>query len=154
MGLNRETAIRTAYFQALNGNLTYDGVNIPITDSIIKQGQSDSPVYIVLDKQTANLNRDGAFYMQSWNTTIDIWIVSKQAFSVSREIVDSISEQIENIITPDVTTNGLIEQVGYQINNVFLENVSFMEFRLSETQSIIPKVLTFSQKIVKQGIVN
>ena len=148
---NRETAIRTAYYQSLNGNLSYNSINVPITDSIIPQGASDSPVYCVFDRQTAVLNKDGGFYIQSWNTTIDILIISKQGFSVSKEIVDSISEQIEEIIIPSASTNGLTAQTGWQIDNVFLDRAIFLDVSITGTQTTIHKGLTFSQKVIKQS---
>jgi hypothetical protein len=149
---NRETAIRTAYYQALNGNLSYNSVNVPITDSIIPQGVSDSPIYCVFDRQFSTFNyKDGAFSMQSWTSTIDILIISKQSTSVSKEIIDGIADQIESIITPSVTTNGLPAQSGWQITNVFLDKTLFMPTQISGTQTIIQKGLTFTQKVVKQS---
>lgn len=149
MSINRETAIRNAYYQALNGNISYNGVNIPLTDSITNQGQNDA-VYIVMTNQTSVYDKSGGFQMLAWESTINLMIVSQQAFSVSKDILDAVSEQIENIIIPSATTNGLVQQSGWQINNVLLRTVEFKEFVLGPTTSIIPKILVFWQKIVKQ----
>jgi hypothetical protein len=149
--MNREQAIRTGFYQALNGNLTYNSNPVSITDSILTQGSADSPVYVVFDQQTANLNTSGAFRSQIWDCTINVFIISKQTFSVSKEILDTVAEQVETIVIPTVNATNVIAPTGWQFTNMFLQQVNFKEVVLSATQSIIGKTLTFSLKVVKQS---
>lgn len=145
--MNRELAIRTIYFSTLNGNLSHNSVPIPVTDNIAYQGENDS-LYVVFDNQSAKVNFEGSTNIKSWRTTMALIIISKQDFSVSKSILDSVSEQIENLmnIGPD---QAYLEN-GWLLNSIYLESCIYLEVHLSKSQTVISKVLTFSHLSVKQ----
>lgn len=147
--MDRELAVRKSYYEALNGNISYNSVNIPIRDGQIYQAQPDN-LYVVFDNQTSNLNREGLANIQNWNTTITIGIISKQQFSVAKSIMDGIGEQIENLISPVVGFSALTQQPGWVINCVYMLSSSYMEVRIDKTVTIAVKMLTFEQKLIKQ----
>lgn len=147
--MDRELSIRKAYYQALNGHLSSNSVNIPVTDGQIDQAQPDN-LYVVFDNQNTNISLTGAANMQNFISTITLGIVSKQSFSVAKSILDNVGEQIEHIITPSAGFSSLVSPTGWQINCVYLRTAGYMEVKIDKTTTIAVKLLMFEQKIVKQ----
>lgn len=148
--MNRERAIRLAYFQALNGNLSYNSLNIPISDSKL---ESNSDVYVVLGNQTTvsePVNYHEYFYAS--DITLTIYCLFNN--SVSKDVMDNVAEQIENIVLTDTPkTNGLIQQTGWDISGVHLRQTSYQsdEFISDGYNNILTKTLNFSQTVNKTG---
>jgi hypothetical protein len=141
--MNREKVIRQAYYNVLNGNLSYNSINVPIYDEKV---ESNEDVYVLMVAQDAV--DTGDFHRQSWISTITFDIVSKQYASVSKDIVDAVSEQIENIVKPTASAIGLEQQAGWQITNVRLSQVNYSEPGVDDMITIF-KTITFTQTISK-----
>lgn len=145
MANNREKSIRDAVFQALNGNLSYNSDEVFVYDSKL-EGEDD--LYVLITDQTAQYS--GNFAEHAWDCSIILQIVSRTADTISRDIIDEVSKQIEDIIIESLPTlNGLVTQLGWQIINNSLGNVTYTNFTMTDTQSAITKLLTFNQKVVK-----
>ena len=145
--MNRDKALRYAYGAALSGNLTY-----PVGQSAVQifdeKLEASNNIYVLILNQ--NSIYAGNFMDQRWTAKIELEIVSKQQNSVSKDILDDISEQIENIIIPSAFTNGLSVDSGWQVINVSLESISYANIQQTETNSILTKTLIFNQTIIKK----
>ena len=145
--MDREKAIRTAYLTALQGNITYDSSPVKIFDQKFEPNANDSN-YILISNQSSQ--DQGNFTSFRWTTTIALQIVSKTQSATSTDVVDDIGQLIEGIIFPgDPSVNGLIQQDGWQILNVSLESVNYSQLQITETNTVISKILSFSQTIIK-----
>lgn len=145
MSISREKALRNAYFNVLNGNLSYNSINVPVFDNKV-ESPNDS-LYVLLTDQASSYN--GNFARAAWDSLFQIKIISKQYNSVSKDIVDDICQQIEDIISPDTTTIGLQAHTGWQIINVYVNTCNYTELEISSTQTVIQKIVTFSNQIIK-----
>lgn len=136
--------LRKAYYQLLKDVLVYDNTTIPVCDEKQKQGQDNSTCVIL---STVSSNPTNTFNGFSREATIVLDIVCKTPSAVSKDIVDSIAEQILELVIPTPATNGLPAQNGFQILNVVLDNDRYLNFSVSDTQSVMRRLLTFRQSI-------
>lgn len=147
--MDRETSIRKAYYDTLNGNITYNGKTISIVDMLLKDNMKDD-IFIVLFGQSSKYNNEGNNKIQSWNSLIEISVIHKQSSSATRDVVDAIGEQIENLISPDTKTTGLLQPSGWQILNPYVDAVDYLKgIESTATQIVLYKSITFSHKVVK-----
>lgn len=145
--MNREAAIRAGFSDTLKTGIINGSAQVHIYDSSPTGEVQNELLYMLLTGQSSVLQpEDGAF---TWSCLQTIEIVHKQMGSVTKQIVDSISEQIENAIIFVADGNGMTDQQGWQFLNVFLENVNYSEFELSENFYEITKILDFRVAITK-----
>lgn len=146
--MNRELAARRAFFNAVSDQiLVPGGSGNKVSVSDFKANTGDS-LYVLIEAQTASGNSN--FTRRSWNASLSLAIVHKQDDSYTRDIVDDVSEQIENILTPGIASlNGLEAQAGWNITNLTLVDVSYADFQISETETMCMKILNFNFIITK-----
>lgn len=113
-------AIRTGYFQALNGNVLHNGTAVRIFDVFALSG-ADYP-YILLSSQTGG--QRGQKTGKVYEATILIDIVTGGLTPIGRAQSEGIAEQIENIINPDSNIDLDITQYGYHIGQTVREEDS------------------------------
>jgi hypothetical protein len=148
--MNRDRILRLAYFNALNGQLTYNSAAVPISDSKL---ESDASVYVIIGAQTASNTEFSDYNKYCWTTSISLEIHSVHQDSVSKDIVDEVGEQIEAIIIGDSQEdeNGLVVESGWSITGVTLTtsypNTTYLKH--SDGSNYVTKLLTFSQTIEK-----
>lgn len=145
--MDREKAIRAAFYTPLNGNLSYESSEVKIFDQKFEPN-ANTTNYVLISNQSSQ--DSGNFSCFRYTSRITFQIVSKTQSSVSSDVVDDIGEQIENIILPgSPAQNGLTQQSGWQILNVAIESVNYTTFQLTDTNSTITKLITFSLTITK-----
>ena len=144
--MNREQAVRKIFFDILTGKLIRSDISQIIG---VFDGQADtSKVYVIFDRQTARFSGD--FRNQVWDATFEMNIVHKQEFSYTKDIIDDICIQVEDIILPgNAAQNGLGTVSGWNINTVSLDYIDYSDFRISSTETMCVKNLTFNFKIQK-----
>lgn len=148
--VNREKAIRSGFSGTIKNILIYKSQQVHVYDETTTLEVPGEKLYALLTQQTAN--NDADYTQFRWRCTQTIEIVSKQISSVSKDIVDEISEQMEQalIYPTDQTGNGtLTPQAGWEFSDVLLENVNYTEFQLNTNTWEITKILTFSLIITK-----
>lgn len=94
--------VRTIYVNALNGNILYNGVNVPVYG----QNPFNTPPknYVVIsDINEVSSNTNNSFG-NSIDVTIDIF--SQQYRTNDLSVVDNIASQILNILIPDTQVDG------------------------------------------------
>lgn len=107
-------AIRTAYYTALNGNVTFNSNSVPVFDAYAIPDGVTYP-YILLSSQTSvqgNLKR-----CKRYSASILIDIVTGSSDPIGRSDAEDIAEQIEDIVNPDSFADLNLNVNGYDIGN-------------------------------------
>lgn len=132
-------AVRNAFAAALTG-ITYNTVPVPVYEDI---NPNDEKIYIIISTQTAT--EISTFSSFDFDCSILIDIVHKQAFSVTKYVVDTIAQTIHNRIKPTPSTNGLgVGSVEYL--NVRVDNDSHLSL-VTDTETIQRRLIRFSLKV-------
>lgn len=143
--MNREKAARMGVYDAIKASLSYDGNTVHSYDSVTTNEVPDEKQYVLLAQQSSVNASD--FRRFRWNCVQAIEITSKQYSSVSKDIVDDISEQIEQILIYPKNQpgeGGMINQAGWEFSDVLLESTNYVEFEISANYYEITKVLQIS----------
>ena len=94
--------VRTIYVTALNGNLTYNGKDVPVYGQTPFRTTPQNYVVIsAISETAANTNHN---FGNEVEVVIDIF--SEQYRIYENEVVDNIAGQILNILIPDPGVNG------------------------------------------------
>lgn len=100
--LDSSNSVRTLYIAALNGNITYNGKNVPV------YGQTPfgtTPQYYVvisdINEVAVNTNHN---FGNNVEVTIDIFAQQYRVYDNS--VVDNITSQVLNLLIPDTNVNG------------------------------------------------
>lgn len=136
--------LRIAIKDALDGNITIGGEAVPIHDE-----KSDGEnIYILLsNQQETDDNTSDVFITVS---TIDIEVVQQTGYSISKDDIDDITDQMLEILIPTPSTNGLTAPSGFIFHNVRRESSRSLAFEISPTESIIRNITTISTTITQQ----
>ena len=131
-------ALQTAYFTALNGNITSRGNNVPVYDS---GPPSETPYpYILLSTMDSTEGR-GCRSSTSTEDTILIDIVTaSQGNTGGKKQSHEISDQVLQIVHPD------LEVLGFQNLGVSLESSTTLT-EISGADKIYRKLLRFRHLI-------
>lgn len=94
--------IRTIYVNSLNGNISYNGQNVPVYG---QQPFKTTPKnYVVISSIIEGAQNTNSTFNNTAEVTIDIF--SQQYREYNNAIVDNISGQILNILIPDTAVDG------------------------------------------------
>jgi len=143
--MNRDKAVRMGFYDAIKVALSYDSNPVRAYDSLTTNEVPDERQYVLLTQQSGVNSAD--FRRFRWNCIQTIEITSKQYSSVSKDIVDDISEQIEQIIIYPANqpgNGGMIAQSGWEFSDILLESTNYIEVEISANYYEITKVLQLS----------
>lgn len=143
MELNK--AIRTAYFAALNGNVTFNSNVVPVFDAYAIPDDVVYP-YILLSSQTSIQLRIKR--CKRYNSSILIDIVTGSTDPIGRSDSEDIAEQVEDIVNPDTYEDLDLSAYGYQLGNTFLDGDTDFTDK-NNIYYIYRKLLTYSFLAVK-----
>ena len=138
-------AIRTAYYTALNGNVTYNGNDVPLFDAYAVPNGVSYP-YILLSSQTSNQLRIKR--CKRYNASILIDIVTGSTDPIGRSDAEDISEQIDNIISPDTFKDLDLSAYDYQIIDTYRDNDTDLSDK-NNVYYIFRKLLTYNHLVVE-----
>ncbi len=139
--------LRTAYYQALNGNLSYLTNIVPVADSVEKLADKDD-LYVLLTQQNGfSVNDQGAFRSEE---TMLLDIVSRGT-RVSKSVVDDIAGQIFAIIFPGVQGNALPPQPGLSVINMRITDDRYLIFATTGGKNVKRRLITITQ-LCSQGM--
>ena len=138
-------SLRTAYYQLLNGALTYNAVTIPVSDDLLNLASSSALQYVILSTQSS---QDTSTF-SSFDTREDIIIdiVSKAQSRLSKTVVDSIASQIMNLVLPNPGQNGLPSQANFVFQNVQKIADRYIDLQLNSSTTVVRRLLTFTQTV-------
>ena len=140
--------LRHAIFNALDGQITYNSVAVPVVDEKIRNS-APSDLFIVLSTQSESpVERNSS----SFNTlsSIDIDIVQKTGTEVSKDGIDDVYEDMLEIIFPSISTLGLTVPSGFQFQEGFRESASTFLVQDTPTQSVLVSRVRLTFIIVQQ----
>lgn len=141
---------RTAIYNCLNGNLgDYNSIPIQVSDEKKKVG-NQSGLWVILSTQqeTPADENDCTFITLS---SIDIEIINKTGFEVTKDDIDTVSDTILGLIIPDSQTSGLIAPSGFQFHIPIRTRAITRNLSISFSDSDLLKILTITTKIVEQN---
>lgn len=138
-------AIRTAYFTALDGNITHNAQVVPVYDAYAIPDSVTYP-YILLSSQTSNQLQIKR--CKRYNASILIDIVTGSTDPIGRSDAEDIAEQIEGIVNPDTFIDPDLSIYGYQLGNTTREGDNDLSDK-NGVYYIYRKLLTYSFLAVK-----
>lgn len=140
--------LRLAIFGVLNGNLTYNGQPVNLYDEKKKVGSADK-VYIVMGTQASTPvdDNDSCFITDE---TIDLEILHKTEFEVTKDFIDDLSNQMYQQLIPTKLTDSLPDPTLMQIQYFDLRRAVTRSVEVTPTETIIAKIITFGCKVIQQ----
>lgn len=108
-------AIRTGFFGALDGNITFDGNQVPVYDVFAVPEDVSFP-YILLSSQTSA--QRGAKTCKTYDATILVDIVTGSTDPQGRSDSEDIAEQVDDIMNPDDRQWVDLHPYGYEMATV------------------------------------
>jgi hypothetical protein len=133
--------IRTAYLTKLNGNISYNSINVPVygDDSFETTPQNYVVIGDILDSAD---NNNQSF---TTNSVVTIDIFSEQYLKRDNSIVDNIASQILNLLIP----NTAIQDIGDIYFQIFpIDRSSSRYLSLNEGNNyVVRKIITINNLV-------
>lgn len=136
--------IRLAFFDLLNGNLNYDGENVPVSDEKLNETAN---YYVLLTNQSSTPDETKQSFDREASITIDI--VTKTPDSVTKDIADDIAHQILTLLRPTPNTHALPTPATWQFLNLRLTDDRYLPFSIGQTDSVMRRIMQFSFRVVQ-----
>jgi hypothetical protein len=140
--------IKSAYFTALDGFITYNGSTIPVYDE--EADETGGDYYIIISTIVdADLPNKGKF-MNEVEVLIDV--VSQNNFRVDlvKGIVDAITQKVLNQILPSINTTSLSDNADFQIVDVRKSASQHVPILDTGTKKIVRRLTRFTQIIIEK----
>lgn len=138
-------AIRTAYFTALDGQITFNSNVVPVFDAYAVPDGVSYP-YILLSSQTSNQLQIKR--CKRYNSSILVDIVTGSTDPIGRSDAEDIAEQVDAIINPGTFVDLDLSSYGYQLGNTTRDNDTDLTDK-NNIYYIYRKLLTYNHLIVK-----
>ena len=135
---------RLAVFNCLNGNLS----GVPVYDEKQKVPASDTLFVLLSTQQQTQIEENDCTWIN--RCSIDIEVIQKTGSEVSKDDIDDTTNDILTLILPTPTTCGLIAPGGLQFCNPVCESIISRNLSLSETESVVQKVIRVVVQIIQQ----
>lgn len=140
---NAGKAIRTAYYNALNG-ITYNGNTVTVYDDLPIGTLPDQYVYIN-DITEAGTDNNQQFVS---DVVITLDAVVRQYKKVDRDVVDGIAEEVCDTILP--TVQGLVlTDTNFQIINLTRDGFQYLN-DYDGDYHIVRKIMRFRQTLIEK----
>lgn len=130
-----ERVFRKAVFNALDGNVVYQGDTIPVYDEFASDLAPE--LFIVLGNQYADDRRNFAKFVTGCVIIIDV--VHTQNRAMTKDVVDDVAEIVKGLLMPAVTGNGLTLDAGFSSTNLYRETSSYLSEQ-NNTKWVIRKI--------------
>ena len=140
--------IKEAYFNALDGAINYNGSTIPVYDE--EADETGGDYYIIISTITdADFPNKGKF-MNDVEVLIDVVSQNNWRVDLVKQIVDSITAKILNVIIPSVGATSLIENADFQIVDVRKASTQHVPIIDTGTKKIVRRLTRFTQIIIEK----
>ncbi len=136
--------LRHAVFNALDGNITLNGNPVPVYD---EKNENESVYILLSNQQEFDDNTSDTFITRS---TLDYEVVQMTPYSVSKDDIDDVNDQILEIIVPTPSSNGLTSPTGFQFLSVRREASRSIVMEISATETIVRNITTITATITQQ----
>lgn len=138
--------IRQAFYSALNGNVTVSATPIPVYSDFNPNENEDK--YILLSTQTEADIRNKKKFITDGTILIDI-VHIQQAGALEKDTLDTMAGQIENIVDPTISSNGLSAPSGVQFLNI--KKLSTNDITLPSANNTVVRRLIRYQLTVQEN---
>lgn len=142
---NTSYPIRKAFYELLDGSLSYGGSDVPVYDEVL---QESADLYVIIGNQTKG-NRDNFCTFVS-DCTLTLDIIQRSSFDFTKDAIDSVHDQIGTLLSSSPGTHNLPLQSGFQISAVTEDSFSYVPTLQAEQGYIIRKLITYRIRIVEQ----
>lgn len=135
--------IRAAYLTKLNGNITYNSLNVPVygDDSFETTPQN----YVVITEIAESADNNNQKFVNNVIVTIDIF--SEQYMKRDNSIVDNISSQILNLLIPSTA----VQDIGDTYFQIFpLSRDSSRYLALQDGNNYVARKIITINNLVNQ----
>ena len=140
--------IKSAYYTALNGQITYNGSTIPVYDE--EADETGGDYYIIISTVVdADLPNKGKF-MNDVEVLIDVVSQNNWRVDLVKQIVDAITAKILNRVIPSIGTTNLIENADFQIVDVRKSASQHVPILDTGTKKIVRRLTRFTQIIIEK----
>jgi hypothetical protein len=125
--------LKTAWYNRLNGNVSYNSASIPV----FREDANMIPDshYILIRAAGSRNERTSDAFIKKVSLFIQVVTKFSGAEGINDSVVDEIDEQIQNLINPTVLDDGLTDGDYFQILNVNPEDETYETF-IDTDQSI------------------
>jgi hypothetical protein len=149
---NTKLALRKAVYDLLKDQIVIDEVTIPVFDEKRQAGVGSGNLFIVLSTQQeseSTWQTDCNFCNRS---SIDIEIMVKTAYEVTKDTQDDVEQQILDILFPSYVGDVLQDAVpGLCIQNLRRERSLTRNLTLSNSESVMQTIITVVADITEQS---
>jgi len=140
--------IKSAYYTALDGQISYNGSTIPVYDE--EADETGGDYYIIISTIVdADLPNKGKF-MNDVEVLIDVVSQNNWRVDLVKQIVDAITAKILDRIIPSIGTTNLIENADFQIVDVRKSASQHVPILDTGTKKIVRRLTRFTQIIIEK----
>jgi len=130
-----ERVFREGVYNALNGNVLYNGTAVPVYDEFASDTAPN--LFIVLGNQYADDRRNYTKFVTGSVLVIDI--CHHQNRAMTKDVVDTVSDAIKGILMPSLGAFGVTLDAGWSMNGLYRETSSYFSEQ-NNTKWIIRKI--------------
>lgn len=137
-----------AVYNMLNGTLSYNGQNVPVFD---KKRYVTVPagLYVILGSQRESDDpQTSDAFITTTELDIEIWHVT--GYEVSSDGVNTVSDQLLQILMSMPEADNFPAQNLFQISGVRRISASLQDFSIGPTDTVLNKNITIQATIVQQ----
>lgn len=140
--------LRRAIDAVLTSNVVVDGNTINFYDEKKRAGANER-LYCIYGTQqsTPDQNNDSTWITRE---TIDIEIYQRTESEVSKDLVDQVSDQLYTLLMPQRISSALANPNLMQVQFFDLQQAVTRSAEISDTETIIQKIVTFTCLVVQQ----
>jgi hypothetical protein len=137
-----ERVFRKAVYNALNGNVSYGILPVPVYDEFASDTAGD--LFMVLSNQYADDRRNFAKFVTGCVLIIDICHLQNRA--MTKDVVDAVSNSVKGILMPSLVATGLTLDAGFSVTNLYRETSSYLSEQ-NNTKWVIRKIERYRAEI-------
>lgn len=131
---------RMAFFNLLNGQISYNSALVPIFDQKVRKGDS-SNLYVNIVAMGSVDDVTMQNFSRKISVTLDI--TTKTTDTISTDIADDIAAQIFALAMPSIGIVGLADTADIQWSTISLSSDRYLELLLATTTTQVRRLLTF-----------
>lgn len=139
--------LRKAYFDLLDGNITYGGKTVPVVDEKLEMNINDTELYVIFTSQNeVNVNTKS-----NWIREVEmaIRVVNYRQSTNTKEAVENVSSQILNILFPTKNTNSVSLDSPLKLSMAVLMNSEYNPVVQTENGFFVSKVLVIKNRVIQ-----
>lgn len=141
------TAIRKAYFEALDNKIFIEGAPVPVVDEKLDEQITEQDIYITLSTQSENVRSNKVYFASEIN--ISVVIVQRSGSAVNKSTVEYVSDEILKIALPSVGNNGLTIDSPFRLTYVKQDTSQTEAAALTLGSFVVAKQLNFRNRITQ-----